>query len=254
MTYSLKSRSERRARLFLGGTYFRAKKIGLDGNKISVQVYTHADNYAKFIVTNYSPCPEEQVKGPVNVDFLECKLKWNEGITIDSLTTTPRARGYSISWQIAGGTFQNVDHGEFSFSRVFRLPGKLTVKLSPAATGFDASRVVLITPRCRTYELRQKDDGGWDIPDLRSQMESDPWVEMLPRGTDEHDSGVDDASLTPFSETFLKGGDGLPDHPAGHEVGPDKYLVVLQETEAENGELLPVNQVLEWNDAWVPRE
>jgi hypothetical protein len=230
MNYELKSRAERRARLFIGGTYFRARQPGIEGNNISIVMHQEG-NFAELVVTNHNTLPSENVKGPVTVDFLEQKLAWNEGITISELTTTPTARRYSISYQIGGGTFIWENLGEVSFSNTIRIPGKLSAKLTLGPPETLAGSVIFITPRCKRYTLVRTTKtwgtpvdlvtaSGWDIDLLREAIKDDPWIEMLPRGLDPHDTDEDATFLTPFEDTYLTGGDGMPIGPAGYEVSP----------------------------------
>jgi len=264
MSYELKSRAERRARLFIGGTYFRAKQPGIEGNNISIVMHQEGSS-AELVVTNHNTVPSENVKGPVTVDFLEQRLVWNEGVTISNLTTIPTAHGYSISYQIGGGTYKWEDLGEVSFSRTIRIPGKLSAKLTLGPPETLAGGVIFITPRCKRYSLSQvsKTSGpveapvtetGWDIDALRTAMADDPWVEMLPRGSDPNDTGEDEGFLTPFEDTFLKGGDGMPVSPAGYEVSPTVSSFILASTEAQDGSDIVDNRVFDWNGSnWEPR-
>lgn len=252
MEYELRGRSETRARLFIGGTYFRAKKTGGDGNNISI-IMIEKDGAAQVIVVNHNPS-EEMVTGQVIAKVLESQLEWHETVTI-----TPTRAEYSISSQIAGAVPKL---GGFSFSRVLYIPGKLTVQLTPTASEFNENDTILIKPLYRTYDLVQStkvggtieeptSESGWDIEALRSAMQDNPWIEMLPRGFDVQDTGVDDSFLSSFDETYLKSGDSLPTHPAGLDVGPGRYMVLVKETEAYNGALAAINKILNWNGtAW----
>ncbi|WP_407308397.1 hypothetical protein, partial [Acinetobacter sp.] len=220
MMFELKSRAERRARLFIGGTYFRAKKAGIEGNNISIVLIEDGDK-GRLIVTNHNTYPAENVLGPVSVEFLEQKLRWNEGILIENLDTTPTARGYSISSQIAVAQYTWENLGEISFSRAIRIPGKLSAKLTLRPSGTLKNEVIHLTPRTKSYDLVRitrlagpletpVTESGWDISALRSAVASDPWIEMMPRGVDPHDDGQDLDFLDAFRDTHLKGGDGMP--------------------------------------------
>ena len=269
MTYELKVRSSVRARMFLGGTYFRAKKVGQDGNNISIEC-VKIDGKQMLVVTNHNTLKAENVTGAVDVDILEQELEWNEGVIIDQLSTTPRARKYSISSQITP-TFEDI--GPFSFTRLLYLGSKLSVKLTPKQPEFAPTDEIRIGARFRAYELNAitvtvetgpaspetgvaptETYSGWDIDALRAAMQDNPWIEMVPRGYDAQDIiAKDDPVMALFDKTYLKGGDGMPEFPVGLPVGPETSMVYLKVSEAHNGFWAPTNVVYAWQgEEWKP--
>ena len=237
MTYELKTRSERRARILAGGTGFKAKDIGVQGNLISIQVIEQAPGTAKFIATNLNTT-SENVVGDVNVDFLSQSLNWNEKFTIIS-----SARGYSISSQIADAT---TELGDFYFGKLFRAGSKLSVKLSPKASNPTPTAAITIVPRTVVIDLVWVEgiipgQGAYDAQDLGRKL-ANSWVKL--------DSDV--LLMTPFEEVYLKGGDGLPETPAGYEVSPTASLVILNLSEDSQGNLVGVDKAYQWVNGWVP--
>lgn len=285
----LRTASMRRARLFAGGTYFRARDPGGHGNSISVTLIEWLDPVSnkpkgQLIVTNHATKASENILGvqPDSIALLEQKLNWNEEIKISRPTPTSAPRAfYSIRCKIAPSatayTTETKDLGEFTFSRVLHIPSKLSLKFAPGITGLSENDEIVIKPRTRVYDLQQisKTSGpifgsgpgttttGWDPDALREQVNaSDPWIEMVPRsgvpkdgplvfqfsGTkhDVQDDGVDDDFLSPFDQTFLSGGDGLPQSPVGERTGPTRSLIFINYGERKNGSMGEVSEVYEW--------
>ena len=262
MEYELKSRSARRARLFAGGTYFRSRLTGQDGNLISIQALEYSPGKARVVVTNHNTLTEENFSGPAEVKLLEQSLEWNEGYSIIDLTTIPTARLYSISSQIAGDVITYTPLGPISLSRLFNVPSKLSVKLVLKVPEVTPTSEIRIGSRYRVYELQQitvpsetpggQGETGWDIDSLRAAMINDPWVQMVERGSDPQDEGQDETFFSLFEKVYLSGGDGLPLSPAGIYTGPLDSLIHLNYTEAESGALVETNQVFVWRNGWVP--
>lgn len=281
---ALRTRSLRRARLFAGGTYFRAREPSAQGNNISIEVLEFLSEIpgeeellkGKLIITNHNTVFAENVSGPATVDLLDQHLNWNERFVIENLDTVPRMLRYNISLQTVVAQSLQEDLGIFAFSRLFHLPGKLSVKLSPVLSGITPGAVITIKPRTRVYDLERlvvvtpptgDDPGGttsgWDIAALRTAMENDPWVQMMERsGTpanlpgapsvpplekfDVQDNGVDADFLTPFPDTYLTGGDGLPDFPVADANSPAEFMIHVNFTEQPNGTVEAVYDMYEW--------
>jgi len=236
------------------------------------------------VVTNYVVNAAEMVSGPAKATIIDNRLTATDKLVIDQLDTTPRARRYGISLKIAPDADVVTELGPFSFSRPFVVPGSLAAKLTPTTSVFTPADEVVIVPRTQVYRLATTTvtdpqtmipTTGWDIENLRTQVNaSDPWIEMLPRSgdtddgmggppipnpnpADVQDHGVDTDFLTPFAETFLSGGDGLPDAPTREHTGPTRSLVHVNYGEKPNGSLAEVNVVYEWRGetetegAWV---
>ena len=270
----LRTASSVRARLFAGGTYFRAREPGKPGNRISVQMIefeppASPDFDAVVVVHNHNLRFGENVIGDARVDALDLNLPFDQVITIDRLdTNSPRATPATISAQIGAPAGSPSDPLPFAFSRVFHIPSLLSVRLTPDKPLFTPTDVIVIKPRTRIYRLQRvlstpepplTGELVWDIAALRAEINAtDPWVEMLPRSGadpllgpvfpkfDERDDGIDDPGLTPFGETFLRGGDGLPDNPTSQVTGPSRSLVHINYGERYNGSLSTVNIVYEW--------
>lgn len=277
---AIRTRSSRRARLFTGGTYFRAREPGLEGNNISIEVIEFMEEdekKGKVIVTNHNTKYDENVTGPVTVNLLEQQLNWNERYVIDQLTTSPRALKYGISLQIAVAQSLQENLGPFAFSRLLHIPSKLSAKLTLKTAEVTPTSVVTLKARTRVYDLVEKtvtesaSEGGestittgWDIEALRGQVNAaDPWIEMMERSGaptgadgspglplavkfDAQDDGVDDDFLSPFPDTYLSGGDGLPPHPSAERTGPTRSIVHVNYGERYDGTMGEVNEVYEW--------
>lgn len=258
----IRSRSARRARLFNGGTYFRARELGSRGNNISIELLEWADEsglHGKVVVTNHNTKIDENVVGPVNVEFFEQTLSWNERIVIDQLTTAPRALFYSISLQIAPAAALQENLGPFTFSQLFYVANKLAAKFTPKHTVITPESIITIKPRVRVYDLEQitatpvGTDGtpgtpvsGWSPAALRAAVNAaDPWIEMPARKSDAQDDKIDDLTLHAFDGTYLGGGDGLPEYPI-ELTGPTRALVHINYGEQPNGTLGDINIVYEW--------
>jgi hypothetical protein len=281
----LRTRSSRRARLFLGGTYFRARDPGGKGNNISIEVLELPSEgdpdvlVGKVVVTNHNTRYDENVTGPVTVDVLDQQLNWNERYVIDQLSTTPRALRYSVNLATAVGVALQEDLGPFAFGRLLHIPSKLSAKLTLKPLELTPGDVITIKPRTRVYDLTPKtvtvpggDGGGesggstvetgWDIALLRAAVNaSDPWIEMMERSVvaggeggggfggsliDAQDDGQDADFLTPFPDTYLSGGDGLPDHPSVERTGPTRSIVHVNYGERYDGTFGDLNEVYEW--------
>lgn len=266
------ARSLRRARLFTGGTYFRTKTPSKQGNKISIELIEVAPaESAKLIVTNHNTIHAEMVTGPALVEVLEQSMTWHECYTIDNLTTVPQLHYFKDGVK--------TDLGPFSFSKLLHIKDKLTVMLTPKLSEITPSSVITIKPRTRVYDLQPithtpepTAEGaagvpltGWDPMALRLEVNAkDPWIEMLPRsGTppstdplvpavpleekfDEQDDGIDDMFLSPFEDTFMTGGDGLPDYPKTAGEGLDSFMMHVAYSEQPNGTMDSVYDMYQW--------
>ena len=202
----------------------------------------------------------------------------------DDAVEPPHAlRSYTISVEISFARQSNpsvtlpapTSSVPFEFDR-FVKAGKLSIKLKENAPPGASGSSIFIAPRTRIYQLSvaeilpaPDDPGGaitygWDIADLRTKVNADnPWVEMLPRSgptddglsgplipnpnpADVQDKGTDAKKLSPFSQQFLEGGDGLPATPSSEITGPFRSLIHVNYGEAHNGELKEINTVYEW--------
>jgi hypothetical protein len=249
-------------------------------NQLSVQVIQFApptgpNPDGACVIMNHVNLVAENLTGKATATLLNVSLPYSEYVEIDQLhTATPRARRYSISAQIGDVAGQIGTDIPFSFSRVLHIPSRLSAKLTPTVSVFTASDRIVIKPRFRVHRLKAELSTPsdpmatpvmvWSIPDLRDRVNDDnPWIEMLersgptddgmggppipnPNPPDVQDTGVDDDGLTPFSRTFLSGGDGLPVVPNNEITGPTRSIVHVNYGEATNGALREVNVVYEW--------
>lgn len=305
----LRRASMSRARLWAGGTFFRSRNSGSDANNITVQVISETTKVADkettnywLVVTNKNPNSKESITGPASASILELeKASWSDLWVVDQSTT--HTHYYSISCQIAfarqeGTSYtlpQSTDKGVFPFGKLFLHPGKLAVKAEKSTVGSAAPGPISITPRYRIYKLsgleveaKPESEGnagspakqGFDIADLRTQLENDPWIEMPARpnavGTgntgsttggpppvhdetmDAQDEGGDDEVGVAFDEQSLEGGDGLPTNPNLENTGPTRAIILVAMGEDKSGKLTNVNQIYEWSGnsstegQWVP--
>ncbi len=67
-----------------------------------------------------------------------------------------------------------------------------------------------------------------------------------PNPADVQDEGSDADGLAPFAQSFLTGGDGLPDSPNNEVTGPFRSIIHLNYGERHNGSLAELNVVYEW--------
>jgi hypothetical protein len=145
----------------------------------------------------------ENVLGPVTTSYLTLKnSSYADLWEVTNLTSTPRAKYYSISLRIAfarqadqtqlPSTF--TDLGTFRYSSIFSASGKLAVQLSKNSSGITQNSVVFIQQRFKIYRLlddltatdpvTSQPIVGYDIANLRAQINaSDPWIEMPERRT-----------------------------------------------------------------------
>ncbi len=276
-----RTRSLRRARLFVGGTYFRTREPGAWGNNVSVQAieFTPVGGTltGKLIVTNHNTLPAENVQGPTDVVFLDQSLRWDEQYIVEDLTTAPMLKRHLLDRQLVAVEPPELI-GSFTFSKLFYLPSKLGVILSPRLLEFTQNSTIVIKSRVKMYDLVLKTDvsgaenggqeistTGWDVDALRAAVADDPWIEMLPRsgtpaagadGTpgvplavkfDEQDDGIDTEYLTPFAEMRLVGGDGLPDRPTPDPSGLSGFMLHVNASEQPNGLVEDVYEMYEWD-------
>jgi len=247
-TAKMRSVSSRRARLWAGGTYFRARDPGGSGNLLTVEVFKYTDDEAYCRITNTGLLYSENVTGAeCKVDLLELDSKtsgeYEDLYEIYDLDTTqPRARKYSISLRIKfarqnGSTSLPAPEelGSFQFGKLFT-SGKLSVQLTKKAAPYTAQDRIFIAPRSKTFALSKHvvvvtppDDGsgtpptsttytGYNIASLRSAVNAaNIWVEMKPRTA-------------------------IPAVPEGGSM-PDITYIDAQDTRQDDPVLMPFNVV-----------
>lgn len=262
---NIRTCSNLRSRLTAGGTYFRARDVGLKGNLLSVGVYQE-DGVGYCVVTNQNVLISENVLGPVTTSYLTLKnSSYADLWEVSDLMSTPRAKYYSISLRIAfarqadqtqlPSTF--TDLGTFRYSSIFSASGKLAVQLSKNTSGITQNSVVFIQQRFKIYRLLEltatdpvtsQPVVGYDIANLRAQINaSDPWIEMPERGYDVQDTIAADAQvLSTFNAQNLIGGNGLPDAPYREQTGSTRSLIFVNYGENKNGALQTVSTIYEW--------
>lgn len=268
----LRTTNATRARLFAAGTFFRAKEIGNEGNRLSIQVINYGGNPREgyFVVTNRNLRTSENVTAPAGVtsELLRLDISPLERVIIYDLhTTTPRARRYSISCKIAPPPPTVVELGPVNLSRPIIIPGALALKLTiEAGTVFLPSDEIVIEQRKEVYPLNPASTLppfavlGWEISNLRAQVtDNSKWLELPPRGYDAQDEplpGIPPDGPTPpadadvleleLPETFLFGGSGFPETPIQESTGPARSLVHINYGENDQGVLREISQVYEW--------
>lgn len=213
---NLRTCSSRRARLFAGGTYFRARDPGLQGNLLQgsvVQLDDPADGTGEgfFVLTNQNLKYSENITGAdVDVRILALKAEPTDLWIIDDLDTAPVAHYYSISLRIRFA-IQNGDPyvlpdplqvKPFQFGTLFS-SGKLSVFLEKNTAGFTPGQKLFVMQRAHLYPLltvsktppldetgaQPPDVFGFSIEDLRSKVQADEWIEMLERSGPSTDAG-----------------------------------------------------------------
>lgn len=255
----LRAVSARRGRLYAGGTYFRSKDIGQAANKISIRVVEFSGTDAVCVVQNDNIVSSEIVSSPVAINVISLSLDYNEKIEITSLTAPlAAATKYSISAQIAPPPPIVTPLGNVKLSNFFNIPSHFSGIMPPDTSVFTPSDKIIITPRTRVYRLQPLSGtdpetgssfSGWDIADLRTQINaSDPWIEMPERGTDAQDlaPATDSPVLSAFSKTYLSGGDGVPTTPSNENTGPSKALIFVAYSEGPDGAMRDVAEIREW--------
>lgn len=206
----LRTCSSVRARLFAGGTYFRAKNPGTGGNNISVQVIQE-DGLTYCVVMNKTLNFKENVLG-INPKMLSlCNVQSTDIWIIDRLDSSPLTHFYSTSLRIrnliqASGNYDslNVDFANetkpFNFEKMFSSQGKISLLAQKNTDNLTSEQRIIITPRIRIYQIPNISKEtmadpttglpgpvsiGLDIENLRAQINnSDPWIEMLSRSGD----------------------------------------------------------------------
>lgn len=281
----LQSRSSRRSRAWVGGTYFRSKERGENANLIKLLVVEESDLSKGFLVLQHDELIKQEnavfTDLIVELELFELKLKPFEEVhfSFDPLTEQIRGELIGIRWQIAGGGTidYTIDLGVLTLGRVFNRSG-ISVRL-PKDTVWSSTSKLVLKPRTQKFALQKitvagtaVGDGagggtaveGWSIAALRSAVNasSSCWVRMPDRGTaaigagegsttttpgeDAMDEGTDAPVLSAFQQTAMRGGDGLPSSPVGLNTGPIRTLIHLNYTEKDDGSLAETNQVFEW--------
>lgn len=266
----MKTRSNRRSRLFAGGTYFRSRESGIQWNNISITLVdpneddnphdpldpgNHNDqdkDDGALIVTNHNTATSENVEGPVDVVFLEQELNWNDRIVIDNLLTQPRARYYGISWQINSPLPPPVELGPVNLNGLIHLPPYLSAKVSLRTSEVTPTSTIVFKARTKIYVLKaeekqvdvesggesggttQQNQYGYDPATLRTMVnEQDPWIEMLERSGSYEDGSGQGGDVG--GSTGQSG-----DRPDVQDDGvDDEFLSAFEDTYMEGGDGLP---------------
>jgi hypothetical protein len=257
----LVTRSSRRSRAWIGGTYFRSIERGESANQIRIGVL-ESGSEGIFIAHHTGLKGNVQVFGPTdlksNFELMDLNLEWNEVIRISKIGDgSLSVDRYQIRWESGNGETLLNHLGTITPGRVFVAPGRMTAKLE-AGTNWSPGQVLEIRPNTHRVTLASRSvpgsEGsmaiqGWDISALRASINSDQnsYVYMPERGSiDPQDTKTDDEILTAFPMTNMSGGDGLPLAPVGFNTGPERVLVHLNYAELDNGTLGEFNQVFEW--------
>jgi hypothetical protein len=275
--------STRRARAWIGGTYFRSIKPGQASNNISIRT-TRENDECYFVVSNFNKGRLNSVIGEAEIEFIENTLGDTEIVIIE--TTPPTAKKYSISLKIRNAIQEGIAYTLPAPSAQTPLTtvndtvviGGLSIKIkSMKSTSLivqSRSRVYKLTPLVIPASTGQGTESsverrGWDSQALRTLVNSkDDWIEMIERpllttgagsgdGPNEpiqvwntndkqdHAPG-DDKILSEFEQTPLLNGDGLPDSPTTENTGGTRAVVFVNYGENKDGSLGEVNTVYEW--------
>lgn len=276
----LVTRSSRRSRLWIGGTFFRSHERGEAANLIQISCIEDLTNVGApegVLVVHHTVLKAEESVSAENmtlpqVDLFEMNLLWDEEIRVTKENGRLVARKYGIRWQIAGGETLLADLGQVIPNRLKAGAG-VAFKVDLTADAWPTNGVLYLRPRTHRYTLvtisvtdpdTSMTTTGWDIEALRATLNgSDTWVRMPVRpvgggsegggpvtpptgGEDAMDDQTDAQFLTAFVTTNMTGGDGLPATPVGLNTGPDRVLVHLNYAEKDDGSLGELNQVFEW--------
>lgn len=275
--------STRRARAWVGGTYFRSIKPGQASNNISIRT-TRENDECYFVVSNSNKGRLNSIIGEAEIEFIENTLNDTDIVIIEA--TPPIAKKYSISLKIRNSIQEGtaytlpapIAQTPLTTINDTVVIGGLSIKIkSMKSTSLivqSRTRVYKLTPKVIPASTPQDSESvaerrGWDIPALRALVNAkDDWIEMIERpllvissGTGEgsnepaqiwnindkqdHAPG-DDQILTEFSSTSLSNGDGLPDSPTSENTGGTRAVVFVNYGENKDGSLGEVNTVHEW--------
>lgn len=275
--------STRRARAWIGGTYFRSIKPGQASNNISIKT-TRENDECYFVVSNLNKGRLNSIIGEAEIEFIENLLSDTEIVIIQS--SPPTAKKYSISLKIRNAIQEGTSYT--LPAPIAQTPlttindtvviGGLSIKIkSMKSTSLivqSRSRVYKLVPKVIPASTGQGEESsaerrGWDIPALRTLVNSkDDWIEMIERpllavstGTGEgsnepaqiwnvndkqdHAPG-DDQILSEFTSIALSSGDGLPDSPTNENTGGTRAVIFVNYGENKDGSLGEVNTVYEW--------
>lgn len=275
--------STRRARVWVGGTYFRSIKPGQASNNISVRT-TRENDECYFIVSNSNKGRLNSVIGEAEIEFIENNLSDTDIVIIEA--TPPIAKKYSISLKIRNSIQEGtayilpapIAQTPLSTINDTVVIGGLSIKIkSMKSTSLivqSRTRVYKLTPKVIPASTPQDSESiaerrGWDIPALRALVNAnDDWIEMVDRpllsvsaGTGEGSNGPiqiwnindkqdhepgDDQILSEIPLTSLTDGDGLPDSPTSENTGGTRAVVFVNYGENKDGSLGEVNTVYEW--------
>lgn len=260
MTYEIKTKNKVRARLFAGGTYFRAKNVGEQGNQIAIRFVRLGFKQAKIVVTN----GQSSVEGYNDISILEHTLAWDEYFVFEW------AEGKGLAKYFKSGEVAEVFN--FSPDRLFSIPNKISIKVAKSDI-IPMSGFITVRPNTQEFELswidktptqKATDDtwvksitwatvGGGFSPDaLRGAVSAraDSWIEMPVRGFDINDhTNRDELYVGEFEEIYLAGGDGFPTTEVLYAVSPTEYVIHmnLSEENIPNGDPISINKQYLWN-------
>ena len=259
----INTKVSKRARGYIGGTFFRSKDRGQQANSIKLDLDENRSQQVGDLIVHYDVIKSNEMlisPDEIKLEIFKFDLNWYEEIEIiGEGSAISRVRFIGIMGQISFS-----DYGPFKTGSIIRTPKAMFIihgSLTPGA-------VTRIVPRVKKYPLQWitksiDNEGvpetiqGWSIDSLRSAVNADPtsWIYMplrpsaagLTDGEDVTDTQIDADLLVSFSLTSLTGGDGLPTYPTGFNTGPDRTLIHLNYSEQDDGSLGVVNQILEWN-------
>ena len=263
------TRSARRSRLWVGGTFFRSVDLGEYTNAIRISLDENRDAQVGSLIVHNTAIVSSKMyfdSGDTQVEIFDNQLDWFEEIRIFGQGSAITSVAFiSISRHLSVGEVIGV-YGPFKLGDVIRTP-KLVFRL----TGSGLTTSPVIRPQYKNYPLTWitvdiGEEGvpemvsGWSIDQLRLSVnadQDDPLVTMParpsdpvppePDGEDVQDFENDAPLLSSFPPKFMENGEGLPAYPTDIVTGPDRALVHLNYAEDLKGSLSVINQILEWS-------
>jgi len=268
------TRSARKSRISIGGTYFRSVDRGEQANKIRIRTVQSGVNHA-FVVHYNLIVPAEMIfftGSAVPVFLYDTKMSWDTEIHILNNTGVITVQHRAFNW-VDSSTSLLTDFGIKKPGSVFNAPGVINLKIPELGPWTK----IVIRPRIKVYPLSKitvttPDDGsgsgstsvtGYNITSLRIALSTDKWIRMPFRPivsstptpsvpsdyedyTDFQKEGTDDLVMMDFDFTNLSTGDGLPLNPSGFNTGPDRAMVHLNYSEDNSGKMGVLNEIYEW--------
>jgi hypothetical protein len=196
-----------RARMVIGGTFFRSKEMGQSANRICVEFNNGELKVIKF--EKILGADVRKYDGVSKIEFSGTNVLVND-VAVSNGNELKTSTNYII--------FSN------------------PIVINPIVETY---QVLALPP--------ESTEQGFSITDLRTKVQNSNIIEMpvRPEG-DVVTEGVDAGSITTFGRVFLKGGGGLPEDATGAYTGPFKTFVMVSFKEGADGTKNPVQEMYEW--------